>query len=415
MRDFFDTCALLELSERDFSNKSFLISNITLKELESIKTSAFKDESTKAKVRKTIRYLTENPDKYKVINYEKRWDKVIADSAILTDNNDSRIIVTAMESAKEEHIIFITYDYCCYNIAKACGLEVRYCVKEYVQDYTGYRIIECRNDEELAFTYDHVFNPDKYESTKRYIKNKYIILKDKDDNIVDKYKWNGKEFVQIMYHNIDSKMFGKLKPKDEFQELAIDSLRTNKITMLRGKPGSGKSLIAINFLFQQLEKHEIEKIIIFCNTVATYGSAKLGFYPGSRTEKLLDSQIGNLLSSKLGSKIEVERLIDEEKLELLPLSDCRGYDTTGLKAGVYISEAQNLDIELMRLALQRIGEDSICIIDGDFHHQVDSPIYSGKNNGMRRVSEVFRGKDFYGEVELKNIYRSRIAETAELL
>lgn len=74
-------------------------------------------------------------------------------------------------------------------------------------------------------------------------------------------------------------------------------------------------------------------------------------YPGSRDEKLLDSQIGNLLISKLGDRYIVEQLIQEGKLVLLPLSDIRGYDTSGMQAGVYISEAQNLDIELMKLAL----------------------------------------------------------------
>ena len=138
-------------------------------------------------------------------------------------------------------------------------------------------------------------------------------------------------------------------------------------------------------------------------------------YPGSRTEKLLDSQIGNLLESKLGDRIAVERLIDDGQLVLLPMSDIRGYDTTGMNAAIYISEAQNLDIELMRLALQRIGEDSICILDGDSNAQVDLSMYAGDNNGMRRVSQVFRGSDIYGEVTLKQIYRSKIAELAQQL
>ena len=104
------------------------------------------------------------------------------------------------------------------------------------------------------------------------------------------------------------------------------------------------------------------------------------------------------------------------------MSDIRGYDATGLNAGIYITEAQNLDIELMKLALQRIslalqriGEDSICILDGDTETQVDLNIYAGNNNGMRRVSEVFRGDPVYGEVTLKNIYRSHIAQLAENL
>jgi predicted ribonuclease YlaK len=138
-------------------------------------------------------------------------------------------------------------------------------------------------------------------------------------------------------------------------------------------------------------------------------------YPGSRDEKLLDSQIGNLLASKLGDKTEVERMIQDGILVLLPMSDIRGYDTTGMNAAIYISEAQNLDIELMRLALQRIGEDSICIIDGDDRTQVDMSMYAGSHNGMKRVSEVFRGADFYGEVTLKNIHRSKIAALAQQL
>ena len=60
-------------------------------------------------------------------------------------------------------------------------------------------------------------------------------------------------------------------------------------------------------------------------------------------------------------------MIDNDRLVLLPLADVRGFDTNGQRAGVYITEAQNMDIEMMRLALQRIGEDSVCIIDGDFN------------------------------------------------
>lgn len=97
------------------------------------------------------------------------------------------------------------------------------------------------------------------------------------------------------------------------------------------------------------------------------------------------------------------------------MSDIRGYDTSGMNAGIYISEAQNLDISLMKLALQRIGEDCICIIDGDQKTQVDDISFSGANNGMRRVSKVFRNSDIYGEVELQITHRSKIAQLAELM
>jgi predicted ribonuclease YlaK len=69
----------------------------------------------------------------------------------------------------------------------------------------------------------------------------------------------------------------------------------------------------------------------------------------------------------------------------------------------------------MKLLLQRVGEDSVCIIDGDDKTQVDLPQFKGSNNGMKAASKVFRGHDIYGEVTLKNIYRSKIARIAEAI
>ena len=208
-------------------------------------------------------------------------------------------------------------------------------------------------------------------------------------------------------------MFGKIKPKDIYQTIAMDSMLYNSITVIRGPAGTGKSLLSLGCLFDRMEKGKIDKIVIFCNTVATQGSAKLGYYPGSKNEKLLDSQIGNFLASKLGDKLAVDMMIDKGQLLLLPLSDIRGFDTSGMKAGIYITEAQNMNINLMKLALQRAGEDSIVILDGDSNTQVDLGVYAGNNNGLRRVSQVFRGNDFYGETTLQHIYRSKIANIAE--
>lgn len=408
---FYDTCALLNRLTDAFVEQ-FYISAITLRELENIKTSAFKDADIKYKARKLIHLLDECEGQYQIISYNQSWDNIIQISHILPMTDDSRIIISAMQTATEANpIIFVTDDACCKYLAKAMGLTVSYS-KSSQNDYTGYYIYNTKSDEELAQIYSQMFSTKDWNELKE---NQYLLITDKDNQIVDKYKYTKQTFEKIPFLTFDSQMFGKIKPKDAYQEIAMDSLKYNKITMLSGSAGTGKSYLALGYLFSLLEKREIDKIIIFCNTVATMGSAKLGYYPGSRTEKLLDSQIGNFLSSKIGDRIEVERMIDDGKLELLPLSDIRGYDTTGLKAGIYITEAQNLDIELMKLALQRIGEDSICILDGDSNAQVDLSMYAGKNNGMRRVSEIFRGDKVYGEVTLKNIYRSRIAQLAELM
>lgn len=413
MQLFYDTCALLnELHHAFETNVPFLISNITLKELEHIKTSNTKDPETRFRARRLIKLLDANEDKYEVINYWKAWDNDLENYEVLSDNNDSKIILTAIKISENKPITFITEDLCCKRLARDLGLQVKHLMQEQ-QDYCGYKEILLISDEELADFYSQI----GYYKENPYglLPNEYLIVKDANNKIIDKYKYTSDGMIKVPFSCFESKMFGKIKPKDIYQQLVMDSMKYNKITMVRGAAGTGKSYLSFGFLFDKLEKHEIEKIVIFCNTVATSGSAKLGYYPGSKDEKLLDSQIGNLLASKLGDKSEVERLISEGKIVLLPMSDIRGYDTSGMKAGIYISEAQNLDIELMRLALQRIGEDSICILDGDSETQVDLSIYAGNNNGMRRVSEIFKGDPIYGEVTLKNIHRSRIAQLAQLM
>lgn len=408
---FYDTCALLDLQEEAF-NEYFFLSSITLTELESIKSSGTKDEDIKWKARQLLHLLADNEDKYQVFIPQK-VEKFIRKFK-LPQNNDASIICTAYQCYKkfETGLVFVTSDLACRELAKVVGLQTRFTFVEDKDDYTGYKEIKMTN-KQLAIFYSKILI--KNENIYNLNINEYLLVIDESGAIVDKYKWTEEGYRKVSFCKAESKMFGKIVPYngDPYQQIALDSLASNQISMLRGPAGTGKSYLAFGHMFNLLETGKVSKIIIFCNTVATKGSAKLGFYPGSRTEKLLDSQIGNLLESKLGDKMIVEDLIDKGKLVLLPMSDIRGYDTSGMNAAIYISEAQNLDVELMRLALQRIGSDSVCIIDGDFTHQVDLSIYAGSHNGMRRVSQVFRGESCYGEVELKNIYRSNIARIAE--
>ena len=412
---FYDTCSLLNELHSAFENDFFYISSVTLEELENIKTSSSKDQDIKYRARQLLHLLFENKDKYKVVIFQKEWETAISNFSYLSDNNDSKIIYSAFitDTGISFDLVFKTDDLCCAALAKQIGLTVETTYEQMKLDnYTGFIEKTIPNEELVAF-----YSKSNLETENRFnlLENQYLIVKDENGKIADSFKWKNGNYEQVLFPVLKTDMFGMIKPKDEYQKLAIDSLLSNKITVLRGPAGSGKSYLSFAALFQKLEKHDIDKIIIFCNTVATANSAKLGFYPGSRSEKLLDSQIGNFLSSKLGDSVAVERFIAEGKLALLPMSDIRGYDTTGMKAGIYITEAQNLDIELMRLALQRVGDDSICILDGDDQAQVDLSIYGGTNNGLRRVSEIFRGADFYGEVTLQKIHRSRIAELAQLM
>lgn len=416
MMYFLDTNVLLDNFEYYSSMESkFLISSETLIELERIKTNRNKTEEIRSYARKAIKWLSNNSEKYDVIQYVDNLDDQIENLGLLYCGNapDIRICCCAWLADgiyTNEKIVFVTNDISCKNIAhKLFHLNVEDPIINTPIEYSGYKEI-IMDDEMMAYFYEHP-NDNKYG----LLVNEYLIVRDHNNNIVDSYRWDGEKFCPTKIGNIKSELFGVIKPfkGDIYQQCLLNSFINNSITMVKGKAGSGKTYCALGYLFSLLEKHKIDKIILFTNTQPTINTARLGFYPGTRDEKMLESSVGNILSSKLGDGFMVEKLVSEGKLILLPMCDIRGYDTSNMKAGVLITEAQNLNIELMKLALQRIGDDSICIIDGDYNAQVDSEQYAGENNGMRRLSEVFRGQNFYGEIELKNIYRSKIAELAE--
>lgn len=412
---FYDTCSLLLKVDNLWEEDTVLVlSSITLEELENIKTAANKDPDVKFAARKLAHELDEHfgDGSYTVMI----WNNDLMDDLVnahLPVTNDSKIIICAKAYRElinpEDEYFFYTNDICCKHMAHLtldCPIRSH---EEEKYDYDGYLEV-IMDDEEMA---DFYSNP-KENKYGLYI-NQYLLVCDTEGEIVDRLCWTGDEYRHLTYNNFKSNHFGNVKPMkdDVYQALAADSFENNRITLVKGPAGTGKTYLSLGYLMHKLERGKIDKIIIFCNTVATKNSAKLGYYPGTRDEKLLDSQIGNMLSAKLGDRSVVEDMIRKEELVLLPLSDIRGYDTSGMCAGIYISEAQNLDIELMKLTLQRIGEDSICIIDGDYNAQVDDVHFAGSNNGMRRASKVYRGEDIYGEVTLKNIHRSRIAHIAE--
>ena len=400
-----DTNILLDQIENLDEYKIVLLSH-TLRELDKHKSNRDRPELA-FQAREAVRYIKNNKDKfvfdakdYNGFDLGSDYDDAYQDNNILAAcvKNDYGVISSD---------VLLTYK------AEGFGLEVIDLEDDTpsVQEaYEGYKEV-FMTKEQLDKFYDGVTT-----NTYGLLVNEYLIVKDKEtEQPIEAFRWDGQYHLSIVSKNFKTDMFGQFKPMDIYQKCGLDSLFNNKITMIKGKPGTGKSVLGFNYAIHQLEKNKIDKIIFFVNPTLAKNAQALGFYTGSKDDKLLQSSVGNMLTSKFGSRAQVEAMIAREEIVLLPFGDIRGYDTTGMNALIYVIEAQNLDKELMKLGIQRLGNDSKMIIDGDFTAQVDSRAYEGRNNGMRRVSEVFRDTDYYGEVELPIIYRSEMAKRAELM
>ena len=153
---------------------------------------------------------------------------------------------------------------------------------------------------------------------------------------------------------------------NEEQKEAKAKILDNTLTMLAGKAGSGKTLLACNIALDGLLRRHYSKIII---TRPTVSKEEIGFLPGDLREKM-DPWIQPIYQNMyaLYDKEKVEKLITDGKIEIVPLAFMRG--RTFLDSCIIVDEAQNVTHEQMEMIATRIGLRSKMVVCGD-DHQID--------------------------------------------
>ena len=406
---FYDTNILLELQQNAF-NDFFYISSETLKELENIKVSSQKCEEIKYKARKILHLLDDNQDKYKVVIYTTAMEKIINEKQVEV-TPDTKIIACCVFSQgllpQGEDFTFITNDISCKMIASQIfGLKVESVSDNNLDEYKGF-VEKSLSEEEMAYFYEHIS-----ENIYELLTNEYIILKNEDGKIVDTLKWTGDGYDTIRCKPFKSNMFGTLKPLDEIQSCAMDSINTNDITVLYGRAGSGKTTLPLNYIMQVLEKGKFKKFYIIYSYETLKGAKTLGYEKGDHVQKLLYSaSIGNILASKFGDITQVEYLIERGTLDIIPTANIRGVEFES-DSIVLCTESQNLDVYTLKTILQRCKEGCKQIYEGDIIEQKDTNI---QDIGIKRLIDVFKGNKSFGCIKLKNNYRSPLSELADLM
>lgn len=186
-------------------------------------------------------------------------------------------------------------------------------------------------------------------------------------------------------HHNDEVFRQKRKPKNPIkfkitlndeQKEAKAKILENTLTLLAGKAGSGKTLLACQIALEALFMKEAGKVII---TRPTVSKEDIGFLPGDLREKM-DPWVQPIYQNMfaLYDKVKIEKLIEEGKIEIVPVSFMRG--RTFLDSIIIVDEAQNVTHEQMEMIVTRIGLRSKMIICGD-DHQVD--LKQRRDSGFR--------------------------------
>lgn len=271
-------------------------------------------------------------------------------------------------------------------------------------DYTGY--IEWQPAEnELAEFYQNQTCPFEL------LENQYLLIKDRDGDVVDKYCYQKNKFRRVNFKTIHNKFCGEIKPRNPYQELAIDMLqdRSVPVKLFRGTYGSGKDLLMSAEAFSQIEQGNFDKLIYIRPNVSLGGVPEIGYLKGTAEEKL-DWTLAPLWD-KFGGKDVVEDLKKREIIELVPLSFIRGRSFEN--SLIYVSESQNITKEVAGVILSRVGENSELWINGDCH-QTDKRMYD-ENNGITAMIKELKGDDLFQMVYSPIIERSAVARLAAKL
>ena len=397
---FYDTNALLNLGEKAFTEK-FAIADITLRELESIKTNRNKDEEVKHKARKVAHLLDEHSDLVEAVCVNKDEYDYPDEGIIKAANN--------VYQNNINNFSFVTDDICCKLLARnVCNLPVEGVTDTSFDPYTGFKEVTM-DDEEMALFYSNLC-----ENRYNLLTNQYLIVKNTGGEVIDKYRWDGEEHKGLWHKDIKSMYFDKLKSKDVYQACAVDSIMSNTLTAISGKAGSGKSLLSLMVAMNMIERGMYDRIVVLFNPTTTRGAAAMGFYSGSAQDKALQNSIGNILTTKFGDRYAVDILLSQNKLKLVSMADARGMEILDNEI-LWITEAQNTSVDLIKLCLSRMSSGAKAIIEGDYDSQLDNKAFEGSNNGLRRIITAFKGQKEFGYVQLQNVWRSRIAQLCELL
>lgn len=191
---------------------------------------------------------------------------------------------------------------------------------------------------------------------------------------------------------------------NEEQKQAKAIILSNKIVVIKGGAGSGKSMVAAQVALDMLFTREVEKVIL--TRPAVTSGEELGFMPGDKDAKLAPYTAAiydNMY--RLYNKEKVDKEVSEGRIEVIPVAFMRGRNLSN--CCVVVDEGQNITHRQMELILGRLCAGSKMMICGDTA-QVD--LKDRKQSGFNFICNNLINVPGFAVVTLKTNHRDPIVE-----
>jgi len=395
MRYFLDTNVLLEDVEY-YSSIPFIISSVSLVELEDIKTNKLKSEDVRASARNAIKWLSDHHGEYDVVVYSTDFDKVAERFNLDSFSPDVQICCALYmwSEFNDKEVTFVTHDLSCRNIAEQVfGFNVEWFEEKKEEIYKGYK--------EIIGNTEYI---NEYMSDIDYSDwniNEYCLISNTDDNSIKEMRFDGTMFVPLKLPPSKS-----IKGKNSLQRCALDMLNNPNITIcsVLGGYGSGKSYLSTKCaLMSVLDKGWQSKIITLREIVSE--GKEIGYLPGEKDSKILDFMLP--FADQLdGGEFELESLKQRGVLEANTPYFIKG--RTFNSSILLVDEAEDLTEKQIRLIGTRVGKDSRVFYTGDYSQSVINPT---KHNALVKMCNELKGNEKFACIYLDTDVRS---ETSRL-
>ena len=194
-------------------------------------------------------------------------------------------------------------------------------------------------------------------------------------------------------------LFAFPEPKTESQNQYVKSIQKNIITVCTGKPGTGKTFLAVAEAIKLInnKKSKYKNLIIIRPYIPTNLGERLGALPGSLDEKVAPyaASIQDNLKQMIKNPLTVKDYMDNY-IEFAVLSTCRGRSFNN--SIVLVEEAQNIpfDGDALKMLLTRIGQNSKMILAGD----IDQADIKSTRSSLPMALNLLSGIKGVGIVEM---------------
>jgi PhoH-like ATPase len=356
----------------------------------------------------------------------------------LEESNDNKILAIAkkwQEKKPDSHIAVVTKDINMRLKADAVGIRAN----DYNQDkilgsakdlYSGWRRIEiddsgiltdlCQKGEVQASRLAPFADIDSFfpnQSCEVYCFGKYQLAIFKKTAGLFRY-------VAKPMKIENGRGNGKIKPRNDGQALLYELLKDPSIPLVtvRGRAGTGKSLIALLSGWQQLQ--DVYSFLLVYKPIIEVGKTTLGLLPGDLQEKMepweaaVYDSFNLIIEQKEDNKRDysarsvIKDLLLKGIMEISPISHIRGRSLND--SFIVVDEAQNLTPHEVKTLITRVGKNSKIVLTGDIE-QIDNPYLDGASNGLSRAVEKLKNRELAAHITLTQGERSELAELAACL